>query len=87
MDTGFDVTTIGQFHIHKANAEEFYEVYKGVVQEYNGMVEELTSGPCVVLEICAQDAPRAFREMAGPADPVRKHHDVFVNPNHALIMP
>ena len=56
--------------MEKANAEEFYEVYKGVVQEYPAMVEELTSGPCIAMEIRAQDAARAFREAAGPADPV-----------------
>ena len=35
------------------------------------MVDELTSGPCIVMEIRAQNAPQAFREMTGPADPVR----------------
>ena len=47
------------------------QVYKGVVQEYPAMVDELTSGPCIVMEIRAQNAPQAFREMTGPADPVR----------------
>lgn len=58
------------FFMEKANAEEFYEVYKGVVQEYNAMVNELTSGPSIAMEIRAQNAPVAFREMVGPADPV-----------------
>jgi nucleoside-diphosphate kinase len=58
------------FHMEKANAEEFYEVYKGVVQEYQSMVTELTSGPCLALEIRAQDAQKTFREMCGPHDPV-----------------
>ena len=59
--------------LFQANAEEFYEVYKGVVQEYPGMVDELTSGPCIALEIRAQDSVTAFREMVGPADPVSSH--------------
>ena len=70
MEAGFEVSMIEMFHMDKANAEEFYEVYKGVVQEYHAMVLELTSGPCIVLEVRAQDAPTAFREMTGPADPV-----------------
>lgn len=59
------------FNMEKANTEEFYEVYKGVVQEYGSMVAELTSGPCLAMEIRAQNAPQAFREMVGPSDPVR----------------
>ncbi|XP_067669784.1 nucleoside diphosphate kinase homolog 7-like [Haliotis asinina] len=73
-DAGFDVSAIEMFHMQKANAEEFYEVYKGVVQEYNGMVAELTSGPCIALEVRAQDASNTFREMAGPADPEIARH-------------
>lgn len=34
------------------------------------MVDELCSGPCMALEIHAADAPKAFREFCGPADPV-----------------
>merc|ERR1712002_75462 len=33
MDAGFNISTIQMFHLEKANAEEFFEVYKGVVQE------------------------------------------------------
>ena len=58
------------FNMEKANAEEFYEVYKGVVQEYGSMVAEIISGPCIALEVRAQDAPQKFREMVGPVDPV-----------------
>ena len=58
------------FRLEKANGEEFFEVYKGVVQEYPAMVAELISGPCVALEIRAQNAVKSFREFCGPADPV-----------------
>lgn len=34
------------------------------------MVNELCSGPCLVLEIQGPDAPQTFRELCGPADPV-----------------
>uniref|UniRef100_A0A8C4S991 NME/NM23 family member 7 n=1 Tax=Erpetoichthys calabaricus TaxID=27687 RepID=A0A8C4S991_ERPCA len=58
----------------RANAEEFYEVYKGVVAEYVSMVEELCAGPCIALEICGPEAPKAFREFCGPADPEIARH-------------
>lgn len=74
MDAGFEVSAIEMFTLEKANAEEFYEVYKGVVQEYNALVMELTSGPCIALEVRAQNAPIAFREMTGPADPEIARH-------------
>lgn len=35
-----------------------------------GMVTELCSGPCMVLEINGTNTPQAFREFCGPADPV-----------------
>ena len=61
-EAGFDISAVQMFHMEKANAEEFYEVYKGVVQEYPSMVTEFTSGPCIAMEIRAQDAARTFRE-------------------------
>lgn len=40
------------------------------------MVTEISSGPCVAMEIrAAVDAPRSFREFAGPADPVSSNQN------------
>ena len=70
--------------LDKANAEEFLEIYKGVVQEYPMMVTELCSGACIAMEIRAQDAVKTFREFTGPADPVGiwllilVHHEEFI---------
>ncbi|KAL3848131.1 hypothetical protein ACJMK2_019008 [Sinanodonta woodiana] len=74
IEAGFEISMLQMFFMEKANAEEFYEVYKGVVQEYNAMVNELTSGPSIALEIRAQNAPVAFREMVGPTDPEIARH-------------
>ncbi|XP_072179883.1 nucleoside diphosphate kinase homolog 7-like [Diadema setosum] len=70
-NAGFQVTALEMFHVEKANSEEFFEVYKGVVAEYMDMVTELTSGPCYVMEITGkgEETPQAFREFVGPADP------------------
>jgi len=43
--SGWDVKAVKLHNFERANAEEFYEVYKEVVQEYDMMVCELTSGP------------------------------------------
>lgn len=74
MEAGFQISAVSMHNMEKANAEEFFEVYKGVVQEYPSMVTELTSGPCIAMEIRAQDAAKAFRDMVGPADPEIARH-------------
>jgi len=74
LECGFQISAMLLLNLDKANAEEFLEVYKGVVMEYPGMVTELCSGPCLVLEIRAEDASRVFREFVGPADPEIARH-------------
>jgi nucleoside-diphosphate kinase len=71
---GFEITALGLYYVEKANAEEFYEVYKGVVAEYSGMVQELCSGPCIAMEIKGNDIHTSFRAYAGPADPEIARH-------------
>ncbi|XP_066562208.1 nucleoside diphosphate kinase homolog 7 isoform X2 [Amia ocellicauda] len=73
-EAGFQVSALQMVNMDRANAEEFFEVYKGVVAEYTSMVAELCSGPCMALEICATEAPRTFREFCGPADPEIARH-------------
>ncbi|KAK9810340.1 hypothetical protein WJX72_009041 [[Myrmecia] bisecta] len=70
----FSITALQMFNLDAANAGEFYEVYRGVVPagEYSGMVDELTSGPFIAIEVADRDGAdpvEAFRELCGPADP------------------
>jgi nucleoside-diphosphate kinase len=39
------------FSLDKPTAEEFFEIYKGVLPEFVGMIEQMTLGPCIVLEV------------------------------------
>ena len=71
---GLRISSLQMFHVEKANSEEFYEVYKGVVREYSNMVEQLCSGPCIAMEITGTDAQQVFRELTGPADPEIARH-------------
>ena len=45
------VTALQMFSLDAVNATEFLEVYKGVVPpgEFSGMLDELTSGTCLLL--------------------------------------
>ncbi|ROT82162.1 nucleoside diphosphate kinase homolog 7 isoform X1 [Penaeus vannamei] len=72
-DEGFEVSALQMFRMDKIQAEEFLEVYKGVVSEYPGMLQQLISGPSVAIEITsihAGQTPVKFREFVGPADPI-----------------
>lgn len=73
-DACFGISAIQMFNLDRANVEEFYEVYKGVVSEYNDMVTELCSGPCVAVEIQQTNPTKTFREFCGPSDPEIARH-------------
>ncbi|XP_037781270.1 nucleoside diphosphate kinase 7-like [Penaeus monodon] len=72
-DEGFEVSALQMFRMDKIQAEEFLEVYKGIVSEYPGMLQQLISGVSVAIEITsihAGQTPVKFREFVGPADPI-----------------
>ncbi|XP_032319677.1 nucleoside diphosphate kinase 7 isoform X6 [Camelus ferus] len=73
-DAGFEISAMQMFNMDRVNVEEFYEVYKGVVSEYNEMVTEMYSGPCVAMEIQQNNSTMTFREFCGPADPEIARH-------------
>lgn len=77
LKEGFYINDMELFRLEKANAEEFLEVYKGVVPEYHLMLEHLTSGHVIAMEIQSTDGKDSsnpsivtkFREFVGPIDP------------------
>nr|XP_053636293.1 nucleoside diphosphate kinase 7-like isoform X2 [Cherax quadricarinatus] len=72
-DEGFDISALQMFRMDKVQAEEFLEVYKGVLTEYPGMLQQLISGPALAMEITSihgTETPTKFREFVGPSDPV-----------------
>jgi nucleoside-diphosphate kinase len=42
ISQGYDVSAISSLHFDKVQAEEFYEVYKGVVPEYSDHVVQVS---------------------------------------------
>lgn len=69
LSEGFEISSMEMFTLDRPTAEEFFEVYKGVLPEFVAMVEHMTSGPCIVLEIRQENAVRSFRDLCGPMDP------------------
>merc|ERR1712166_1209544 len=74
----FEISAMEMFNLDPTACGEFYEVYKGVVPEYHGSCEHLTSGPCIALELSGPDVVQRFREFCGPTDPEIARH---IRPN------
>lgn len=70
IEGGFNITAMKMLQLNRAQSEAFYEVYKGVVEEYVAMVIQLHSGICLALEVQGgdDDIQQKFRTFCGPAD-------------------
>lgn len=65
---GYEISAIKSLLFDKVQAEEFLEVYKGVIPEYPDHVIQFASGLSVALEVRAENAVQTFRVTAGPWD-------------------
>lgn len=68
ISQGYEISAVSSLYFDRTSAEEFLEVYKGVVPEYPDHVSELAGGMSVALEVRAEDAVGTFRQSAGPWD-------------------
>ncbi len=74
LEEGFEISAMEQFNLNKPTAEEFFEVYKGVLPEFTPMVEHMITGPVIAMEIRQENAVQALRELVGPHDPEIARH-------------
>ena len=51
LSEGFEISAMQMFHLDRPTAEEFFEIYQGVLPEFIPMTEQMTTGPCIVMEI------------------------------------
>lgn len=65
---GYEISAVKSILFEKVQAEEFLEVYKGVIPEYSDHVVHFASGLSVAMEIRAENAVETFRVTAGPWD-------------------
>lgn len=72
MEKGFKITAMQMFYLSNSNADEFLEIYKGVVNDFHSLLLSFIDGPCVALEIAGReddvDVHGEFRRFAGPTD-------------------
>jgi len=78
LTEGYEISALQMFTLDVFAAEEFLEVYKTVVPDFSAMVEELTDGPCIALEVRGENVVPTFREFCGPFDPEIARH---IRPN------
>ena len=69
LEQGFEISAMQMFHLDRPTAEEFFEIYQGVLPEFPQMTEQMTTGPCIAMEIRQENAVKAFRDLVGPMDP------------------
>jgi len=51
LNAGFEISAAEMFHLSRPQVEEFYDVYKGVLPEYLPLIEHMSNGPTVLLEV------------------------------------
>ena len=65
QSTTLAISALQTFHLDRTTAEEFFEVYKGVVAEYSAWVEEASSGQCVAVEVVRRGKVSGEEEKEG----------------------
>ena len=65
---GFKIKAIKMVRLNKDSAGGFYEVHKER-PFYNGLVEFMTSGPCIPIALEKDNAVADFRKLIGATDP------------------
>jgi nucleoside-diphosphate kinase len=74
LENGFEISAMEMFNLTKPVMEEFYGVYKGVLPEYLPLIEHMTSGPMIALEVRQENVVQRLRDLCGPHDPeIAKH--------------
>merc|ERR1719146_582120 len=69
LQEGFEISALEMSCLSTVAAEEFLEVYKGVLPEYHDIVKQMCSGPVIAMEVRQENAVDAFRALVGPHDP------------------
>ena len=69
-DAGFSVRAMRRFHLSKQQAEGFYHVHRSR-PFFASLTEFMSSGPCIVVVLEADDAIKKWRTLMGATDPAK----------------
>jgi nucleoside-diphosphate kinase len=67
---GFAVRGMRMIHMSKKEAEGFYDVHR-TKKFFGGLTDFMSSGPCIVLCLEADDAIKKWRTLMGATDPAK----------------
>ena len=70
LDNEFKVRGLKLIHLTKKQAEGFYAVHRER-PFFAGLVEFMSSGPCVVMALEKEGAVKAWRDLMGATDPAK----------------
>ena len=69
LTEGFEISAMEMLYMDKIQAEEFFEIYKGVLPEYSAIVDSIVCGPVIAMEVRQNDCVNKLRALVGPHDP------------------
>ena len=69
-DEGFQIRAMRRVHLSKVEAEGFYAVHKER-PFFASLTKFMSSGPCVVMALEAEDAIKKWRTLMGATDPAK----------------
>jgi nucleoside-diphosphate kinase len=69
-DAGFGVRALRLQHLSKTEAEGFYAVHRAR-PFFGSLTDFMSSGPCIVMCLEAEDAIRKWRTLMGATDPAK----------------
>ena len=69
-EAGFKIKAIKMTKLTPNSAKGFYEIHKGQ-PFYDGLINYMTSGPCVPMVLEKNNAVADFRKLIGATDPVK----------------
>jgi len=70
LDSGFKIRGLKLIHMTRQQAEGFYAVHRER-PFFPGLVEFMSSGPCVVMALEKEGAVKAWRDLMGATDPAK----------------
>jgi nucleoside-diphosphate kinase len=70
LENGFKVRGLKLIHMTRQQAEGFYAVHRER-PFFPGLVEFMSSGPCVVMALEKEGAVKAWRDLMGATDPAK----------------
>jgi nucleoside-diphosphate kinase len=76
LDNGFKIRGLKLIHMTRQQGEGFYAVHRER-PFFAGLVEFMSSGPCVVMALEKEGAVKAWRDLMGATDPAKADPDTL----------